>query len=398
MNQYPLEWLDSLVLHIFNPIETHNKDFATTDLITISDNIIKESKKIQVCIKHQVFTIQKKRQIRLLVRKYHTTLVYLLDTTIESQKKAASKTPVLVQIATVLISNLEELLSFIEDRFSVYLSLDERVPITYLVVSKNELSYKLDALQVNHEKGVLNNELVALVIRKLYESVSSLNGDKITYRQILYQRELLKEIDLLLKLIDDKKPYGIVNELLVWMNFNCNEYINYFTSYIKEQLKSVEPWSEKRDVLLFYYKEFSQLASNEKASFDSSKYPVKYTLENWFRLEIAYLESKVIASPKLLSLASEASKAVADPSVTKVECELSSDQIGLILRATDEARIIKARSLSQVFKSIVPYLSTPFKKNLSYQSVRSKSYHPEERDKDIAINALEKIIKKIKTY
>jgi hypothetical protein len=72
--------------------------------------------------------------------------------------------------------------------------------------------------------------------------------------------------------------------------------------------------------------------------------------------------------------------------------------MGLILRATDESRILKARSMSHIFKTIVPHLSTPFKKDLSYQSVRSKSYNAEERDKEIAIQTLEKIIKKIRTY
>ena len=54
--------------------------------------------------------------------------------------------------------------------------------------------------------------------------------------------------------------------------------------------------------------------------------------------------------------------------------------------------------MSLIFKTIVPYLSTPFKRNLSYQSVRSKSYNPEEKDKEFVIKTLEKIIKHIKDY
>ena len=82
----------------------------------------------------------------------------------------------------------------------------------------------------------------------------------------------------------------------------------------------------------------------------------------------------------------------------KVLCVLSTDQTGLILRASDELRILVAKSMSEVFKTIVPHLSTPYKEELSYDGMRSKSYVAEERDKQIAIETLERIIRKIKEY
>jgi hypothetical protein len=51
-----------------------------------------------------------------------------------------------------------------------------------------------------------------------------------------------------------------------------------------------------------------------------------------------------------------------------------------------------------VFKTIVPHLSTPYQENISYDSMRSKSYTAETRDKEIAIQTLEQMIKKIKEY
>jgi hypothetical protein len=82
----------------------------------------------------------------------------------------------------------------------------------------------------------------------------------------------------------------------------------------------------------------------------------------------------------------------------KILCTLSVDQIGLILKAADDARIIQARSLSQVFKSIVPYVSTPNKTDISFDSMRASTYHPETPDKEKAIAALERMIGKIKDY
>lgn len=82
----------------------------------------------------------------------------------------------------------------------------------------------------------------------------------------------------------------------------------------------------------------------------------------------------------------------------KVRCILSSDQMGLILRAADDIRILEAKSMSEVFRTIVPHLATPYRENLSYDGMRSKAYVAEERDKQIAIETLEGIIKKIRGY
>jgi hypothetical protein len=80
----------------------------------------------------------------------------------------------------------------------------------------------------------------------------------------------------------------------------------------------------------------------------------------------------------------------------KLFCDLSVDQIGILLKAADDTKLLVSRSLSMIFKLIVPYLSTRNKKDLSWDSMRSNSYHPEEKDKEVAIAALEKLILKIK--
>ncbi|MCH5684017.1 hypothetical protein LWM68_06895 [Niabella sp. W65] len=53
-----------------------------------------------------------------------------------------------------------------------------------------------------------------------------------------------------------------------------------------------------------------------------------------------------------------------------------------------------ARSLNSVFKNIVPYLSTQYQEDISYDSMRSKSYAAESRDKEIVIETLKQIIKR----
>ena len=84
--------------------------------------------------------------------------------------------------------------------------------------------------------------------------------------------------------------------------------------------------------------------------------------------------------------------------ISKILCKLSADQIGVILKAADDTKLILASSLSVIFRSIVPFLSTDKIKNLSWDSMRKRTYHIEQIDKDVAIAALEKLILQIREY
>lgn len=395
---HPLEWLDSLILQIFDPKNATGSLISESALSLTSENIAKESQKIQIQLKNEVFSLRKKRQIRLLVRKYHSTLIFLLDNVIENRKNEVFNTPKLSNSIDSIIGSLDELLSFVETRFSNYLSLDERVPITYLMVSRKELEVKLDKLKRKKMDKELNQNILKIVIAILYNLIKSDKGYKITYRQILYQKELFKNMDDFDDAGEKLNLYTSFDELLVRLNFNAQDYINCVINRIVSNLDTQTSLSDRMSKLLFIFKEFRQLYSNERIMFEPRQQNIKSVLHNWFKHEIAYLEREIEVNPSL-RIGGQPKQIEAGVTLeNKIECILSTDQMGLILRATDESRILKARSMSQIFKTIVPYLSTPFKKDLSYQSVRSKSYNAEERDKEIAIQTLEKIIKKIKSY
>jgi hypothetical protein len=84
--------------------------------------------------------------------------------------------------------------------------------------------------------------------------------------------------------------------------------------------------------------------------------------------------------------------------ISKLLCKLSADQIGIILKAADDTKVVIASSLSLVFRSLVPYLSTDKIKNISWDSMRKSTYRMEQTDKDAAIATLEKLIIQIRSY
>lgn len=390
---YPLEWLDTLILHILNPYKSDLKALSNIDIAAISENLKIEAERIQIRLKNEIFSLVKKRQIRLQVRKYHSNLIYLLDSSVDHKKNKAFKNDELATVLNLVISTVDELLSFVENRFSQYLSLDERVPITYLIVSKKELMLKLNTLKELELELEQDRSTIRIVINELSNSIQSSN-EKASFRQILYNRQLLKRLTETLYTFDVNMTFSILDKILIEMNFNCQKFVDILIDKLSGKSEiDVEP-SEKLNKLLCTYKDFNQLFSNEKITFNPVMHNIKTIIGEWFNYEILYQERQV----GMLNNQQISSSEIINKSNDKVECILSSDQIALILRASDESRILKARSMNLVFKTIVPFLSTPFKKNLSYHSVRSKSYNAEDRDKEIAIQTLKRIIEKIKTY
>ncbi|MBF4486292.1 hypothetical protein [Flavobacterium sp. CSZ] len=392
---YPLEWIDSLILETLDPKKTSIDDLSEKDLAFIADNLSKESHKIQIQLKNEVFALHQKSQIRLLLQKHHSSFVYLLDKVMEYQKSDVALSGVLAAIVDVVINTLYELLSFIQSRYAQYLSLDERVPLRYLIVCKKEILLRIEELKAKKMQSTTDGSLIEIVFTAINNSISDKAQNKITYREICYQKELLKYLEALADISDSSSFYSAMDQLLIEMNFNYPPYIINFTHRIENQLNLQESLEGKINALLLWHKEFSQLLFNEKISFDPTRENIRYVLEDWFRYEIAYLERKMRLSTDI-QRSSEPDQNVR--SDNKVECALSIDQMGLILRAGDEARILKARSLNCVFKTIVPYLSSSHKKDLSYNSMRSKSYTPEDRDKEIAITTLRRIIKHIEEF
>jgi hypothetical protein len=389
-NRYPLEWLDDLILERFG---TNGMDGQLTpeQLAAISQDAAKESVKIQVRIKNEIFALRRKRQIRLLVRKYHSTLIFLLDAMAERQKEDAFQNAALSRCGEDIIRCLDGLLSFLEQRYSGYLSLDERMPIVYLLVCRKEARLKLKRLQkIQIGSGQVQQALGA-VVEELAQSLSMRSRSRATFRQAIYERTLLNEL-LQIDYLQEEAMFALLDRKLISLNFNSEVYINLLISRFMSRLEMHESLSEKLGFLSYYLKEASQIPSSGELFFNAGLEPVKTVLENWFRRELEYLEKQMeLAGGQGLAGSAEKHE-------NKLECDLSADQIGIILRAADEARVVKSRSMSLVFQRIVPHLSTAFKRDLSYQSVRSKSYNAEENDKNIAILTLEKMIRKIRSY
>jgi hypothetical protein len=401
MNQtYLLEWLDLLVTFTLNPSKTDVNALTEVQSKAIIEKTIEQTLFIQAQFKIKVFSLNKEKQIKIIVENYHSSLIIFLDNAIERSHHLDFERFDLKQVIHTLISCFDELLSFIETRFSNYLSLDMRVPVTYLMVSKSKLKQKIDKLKSNVIFTVNDKKAIGILFDNLYSFVNSKRNKKITFRQVLYRKQLIKELELLTVLDKRGLSGSKLDEILIYMNFNSRSFINYFTQCMADKINCCESPAGKMENVLLYFKEFNQIQGKDGVILKPRHQDLKKVLSDWFEHEIIYLEKKLCFPIATVRSIDKNQYKTAEIVVArdKVLCKLSTDQAALILRASNELNILIAKSMNHVFKTIVPFLSTPNKVDLSYDAMRSKSYVAEDRDKKIVIETLERMIKQIKEY
>jgi len=118
--KYTLDWLESLINISLNPTKSRlNADAITSELIQdIKLAIEKEKVKHQQILNDEVFRLLQKEKIEIFINQYYSTLISLLDQSWHNQRDTEASNPLLQPVYTVLVQNLEELITFIEVRFT----------------------------------------------------------------------------------------------------------------------------------------------------------------------------------------------------------------------------------------------------------------------------------------
>lgn len=398
---YLLEWLDSIVTQNLNPSKSDITRLDSSEFNAIINKAIDETRFIQTQFTIQVFSLHKEKRIKVLVRNYHSALINLWDQlTIINESTHVNREDI-KKVITTLFTTLDELLIFLETRFANFISLNSRVPFSYLSISNKKMKLRLDKIRSSIHYNTHEKALIEVVFNEVYNFTNFKKNRKVTFREVLYHKQLIEELESVKSTKNEDLVHTDLVQVLIYMNFNSKLFINFYTQRITTIIGEFEQTADKIGWLLYYYKEFNQIINNKPAAYYPRHQNLKKVLQKWFIQEISFLEKKEnIAANVSFPIQNRQNPQpfYGNNRQEKILCQLSTDQTALILRACHELEILVSKSMNQVFKIIVPFLSTPYKSNLSFDSMRSKAYVAEERDKEIAIEALQKIIRQIREY
>lgn len=348
-----------------------------------------QANQFKVALADAVFRLRKQNQLRLLIEKYHSALVLLIDEVLE----AALHNKDMNFKGCFMILN--ELLSFIEKRFSQYLTPDSELPPNYISLSKKEWPARLQAMEAHFFQAGAG-ELYNFIKNNLLRFVNARRHKHLPLKALLYRKELISEMEHLQQSPKMLRLPASLHELLVYSNYNSRGYLEYYTREITSG-KELKTNGDMVKYLNKQYNKFLKLYCNTGMALHPGKDSIKLMVMNWYETQLRLLsEGKVNTIMPYGKTSKGLVPAYNVKPYPKISCTLSGSQLGILLRAADQAGIIKAPSLAAVFKMIVPHLSTMRTPELSPDSVRSKSYLFDENERESVILLLGQLIEKVR--
>jgi hypothetical protein len=390
---YIYEWLDNLINYELNPAFIHPFPMSDEASAQTINHLREEKQRLKTDLQHQFFGQRDEAQMGLMIRKYYEAMVGLINKAYAHRHHGLAFERNLVAVLDDTLVTLEELLDFLRMNYDPYLTPECHLPVTRALALKQEVMEKRELIEKKLHEAGNGEEVTQVVTGALDDFVERINrGESISEREAGYHKALVKDIEAHEGQHTALSNCPSLHELLVYWNLNSKACIRYFTLGLDNIIKSSETVEGQLEFMRFQLKNIAQLPQVPDFIYNPAYPSLKQYFTDYLLNEIEYLETK-----KIGFVPNEAYDALHSQQVPfKVMSTLSTDQMGLILKAAHDLGILVSRSLSALFKTIVPFLSTKHKDDLSWQSMRSKSGSAEDRDKEIAIEVLEQIIDKIR--
>ncbi len=294
-------------------------------------------------------------------------------------------------IATEVLGSMESILENLESAYPGVLGPELALARCSKLRRLPELRERFLQLREGIPKGEIGEAFAQKVMD--FTQVDRKPSFPLTRRAVSYMEELLRRLG-------DWDPlhqsghFTAVESFLVYVNFNSKRCMDIILERIRSRLgEDCRGPRETLLALLDIQRDFAQLHRKEDLCLNPGYLSVGRFVESFLDSEINFCSGAIRA------LGGEGiPNGFRKRNVNKLTCNLSADQIAIILRLLDEHGVVSARSLSQVYATIVPFLSTPDRPSLSPGSLRSKSYHPEERDLSKVIGTLQGLLERAGRY
>jgi len=388
---YKLEYLDELVKAAAPGGQATNFALSEIEITRILHEALEETDKIKVQLVQDVFNFTKEKEIEVYIKNYQIGCTHLLDRLYQQEQLLRLPDTTATNFYKSFYQSILSLLSFIEERFSKYFDRLEKVPDVYLALTKQEMRQK--QAQIKTLLQGLQEEFVTIrLLEKLYAFVGDTSNYTATYRDIMFYKELVKELQDVSLWKKQANIYSGLQQLLVYLNYNAKEFINEMVNKIATELQGLDDLNDRIDKLLLYSKTLNQLQLKPDSALFFRHPSVKVQLSTWFSEELAYLEH-ILGGLQVKQKTDQSSNAK-----QKIVCKVPVDQLGIFFRAVSDLHLIATPSQKALFEQIAPWLSTTHRTILSPDSMRSKSYSPEKKDIEAVKDILMQLFRQAGKY
>lgn len=365
-------WLRLYASVHFNPIYEKVKFSSKEDIETTTDELESILLQLSISLEDKLSRpVSYKERLAIASGYYEIYGSILMD--LLNHPNDPNNTQRQEQIKT----HVNKTLNYLESRFP-FISLAEKLltPIQTQVQKGfssiiDNLTLLLDSFQDDGSLSeILKEDLLANLIYTDHRYIALLSKYLSSIQEI--------------RLVTDK--FHTLDLFLVSVNFNSYKFITYITNKIVD---SVNAAPDKDPQLKSLEKIFNNLPQSSNLAFAPFAESIYCYLSRWFTSERNLVRTEENTNINAIE---------GDKTQQKIKSSFTVDQLALILRAAYDKGIIITPSMNQLFRIVVPYLATKEHQELSYNSMRSKSYNAEIKDKEVTIAVLHELVEAIKEY
>ncbi|RZK74481.1 MAG: hypothetical protein EOO85_15210 [Pedobacter sp.] len=251
---------------------------------------------------------------------------------------------------------LEQVLDRIEQEYPEYLNQDATIPDLRFKKALHSFLKNTELINTEFERHGIETSLRKMIINPM-KAIDGLK--RCSYGRLNYLSRLQEEI-LLLMAEKQNDTQSELLKLLFAMNFNNDEFINYYQNHILNEVNAIDSDMQKEFCLKRYCKLFKKPPFKMKVKFDYRKNSAAHTLFNFVDLEYQKLESernRQMAQARVERIQEVEVKNKAEN--YKLLSLMSVDVIAYMFRLMAEAEVLEAGVKTEFTSFLAGIIRTP---------------------------------------
>jgi hypothetical protein len=381
--KYELETLENIITNELLASREKNKGIAPEQLDALKGMLQEEIERIKKKFVHEIFAFEDERLLERYIQLHQQELIRLTDLlSMKTDQSFHLQKQEYLELHRHISNTVEELLRYIERHFTKYFDQDTRAPESYIAIAGSEIVKWYSDFQDQLKRRNADLTLIDLVLYPMKKFIENIPTGQITYRGIIYVKEIQKELHQIL--IPGKEGNDVDDDIrlvLLYLNYNTIKYFRYYTNYVTDLLREMDSAAGRIEKLSYLLKLVNQTQVKPGVGYNKTIYSLKDQLSDWIGEEVTYLEKM----HKLNERNASGSNLAED---FKLKTEMSVSQLAFLLRVFIETKIIHNKNVSDLIRFFSRFFQTRRLESISYESFRVRYYNTEDSTKRFVRNML----------
>ena len=383
--KYELGKIDSLIEKYLTPTSPELERELMANAKKLQTEIQDEIKRIKKSFGEQMFNLKNDKQVERYIQRHQSSLIRLCDSIINQlppdnfkNKNKAAKIITLTDLRFYLYSQLEQILTYIEEYFSKYFNQEEHIPSSYRIMGQMEFREKLA-----NQKWCVDCELLKIARYPIEGFINS--NENISFRKLIYLKELYKEVISKCSGCKEQRTDCKLSCSLIYLNFNSFRFFSHLTSIVAQDIKTESDITKKIEKLSFHQKKLNQAQTKPNFIYKPKQESIKEKVGDWIYEELAHYE-KI----HQLSLKFPDENIVELQDSFKLTTDMSVSQMAYFIRILVDTGIIRNKNQKEVIAFFANHIKTKKADKISVMSFHNKYYNIDYNTKE---DMRERIIK-----